>query len=425
MSFQHHAPTIRWLARPTVVAGWDHTCAVDHVGNARCWGDGGYGQLGQESRANLGDGPNEMGENLPPINLGTDRTVQKLACGRFHSCALLHGGSVKCWGSNSAGQLGQGSTSQLGDDAGEMGDELPEIDLGSGRTAVDIAAGGSQSCAILDDGTVKCWGNGVGNVPGEMGDALPPMDFGQKVVQMAVGDTAACALLEDMSLKCWGSGSKGQLGQGTSSSISASQAPSFPAVDVGGGVMKVAAGWYHVCAILDNGSMACWGDGSRGQLGSGSTSNIGDQPGEMGENLPVVDVGSGRSVLDISLNGYHSCALLDDFSTKCWGDTTDYSIIYGDAPSEMGDELPVVNLGTNRSARQIASGLWHRCAILDDCSLKCWGAAAYGRLGYEDQVDRYDDRPARMGDNLPTVDVPLTSGSCSDMSFAGTYAHFS
>ena len=189
--------------------------------------------------------------------------------------------------------------------------------------------------------------------------------------------------------------------------------------------MKVAAGWYHVCAILDNGSMACWGDGSRGQLGSGSTSNIGDQPDEMGENLPVVDVGSGRSVLDISLNGYHSCALLDDFSTKCWGDTTDYSIIYGDAPSEMGDELPVVNLGTNRSARQIASGLWHRCAILDDCSLKCWGAAAYGRLGYEDQVDRYDDRPARMGDNLPTVDVPLTSGSCSDMSFAGTYAHFS
>ena len=322
-------------------------------------------------------------------------------------------------GSNSAGQLGQGSTSRLGDDAGEMGDELPEIDLGSGRTAVDIAAGGSQSCAILDDGTAKCWGDGVGNVPGEMGNALPPMDFGQKVVQMAVGDTAACALLEDMSLKCWGSGSKGQLGQGTSSSISASQVASFPAVDVGRGVMKVAAGWYHVCAILDKGSMACWGDGSRGQLGSGSTSNIGDQPGEMGENLPVVDVGSGRLVLDISLNGYHSCALLDDFSTKCWGDTTDYSIIYGDAPSEMGDELPVVNLGTNRSARQIASGLWHRCAILDDCSLKCWGAAAYGRLGYEDQVDRYDDRPARMGDNLPTVDVPLTSGgSCSDMPFA-------
>ena len=341
-----------------VFAGWGHSCAVDDTGHARCWGDGDEGQLGQESRAHLGDGPNEMGENLPPINLGTDRTVQKLACGRVHTCALLHGGSVKCWGSNSAGQLGQGSTSQLGDDAGEMGDELPEIDLGSGRTAVDIAAGGSQSCAILDDGTVKCWGNGVGNVPGEMGDALPPMDFGQKVVQMAVGDTAACALLEDMSLKCWGSGSKGQLGQGTSSSISASQAPSFPAVDVGG-VMKVAAGWYHVCAILDNGSMACWGDGSRGQLGSGSTSNIGDQPDEMGENLPVVDVGSGRSVLDISLNGYHSCALLDDFSTKCWGDTTDYSIIYGDAPSEMGDELPVVNLGTNRSAgdKQLGVGL--------------------------------------------------------------------
>ena len=144
-----------------------------------------------------------------------------------------------------------------------MGDQLAAIDRGSGRPAVDVAAGGSQSCAILDDGTAKCWGDGVGNVPGEMGDALPPMDFGQKVVQMAVGDPAACALLDDMSLKCWGAGSKGQLGQGTSSSISASQVASFPAVDVGRGVRTVAAGWDHVCAILDNGSMACWGDGSR------------------------------------------------------------------------------------------------------------------------------------------------------------------
>ena len=129
-------------------------------------------------------------------------------------------------------------------------------------------------------------------------------------------------------------------------------------------------------------------------------------------------MGTGRSVLDLSLNGYHTCALLDDFSTKCWGDTTDYSIIYGDAPSEMGDHLPVVNLGTNRSARQITSGIWHRCAMLDDCSLKCWGQAAYGRLGYGDQVQRWDDNPSRMGDNLPTVDITLsTPGTCLDLSF--------
>lgn len=400
-----------------VIAGWDHTCAVDHMGHARCWGDGGYGQLGQGSRSNLGDGANEMGEHLPPIDLGTGQTVQKLACGKFHTCALLHGGSVKCWGSNSAGQLGQGSTAQLGDDANEMGDHLPIIDLGFGRTAVDIAAGGSQSCAILEDGSAKCWGDGIGNSPGEMGDALPSMDFGQRVLQIAVGDTFACALLEDQSLKCWGSGSKGQLGQGSLSSINTGQLPDIPAVDVGRPVVKVEAGWFHVCAILDNSSMSCWGDGSRGQLGSGSTANIGDQSGEMGENLPVVDVGHGRLVLDISLGGYHTCALLDGFDVKCWGDRWQSSHL-GDAPGEMGDQLPVLNLGTNRSARQIISGLWHRCAVLDDCSLKCWGAAAYGRLGYGNGWDKLDDSDS-MGDNLPTVDVALTSrASCSDMLLA-------
>ena len=144
-----------------LAAGWDHTCAVDHMGNARCWGDGGYGQLGQESTANIGDGPNEMGDDLQPIKLGTGRRVQKLACGKFHTCALLDDGFTKCWGRNSAGQLGQGNSQQIGGGASEMGDHLASIDLGSGRIAVDIAAGGTQSCAILDDGSAKCWGGGV------------------------------------------------------------------------------------------------------------------------------------------------------------------------------------------------------------------------------------------------------------------------
>ena len=402
-----------------LAAGWDHTCAVDHMGNARCWGDGGYGQLGQESTANIGDGPNEMGDDLQPIKLGTGRRVQKLACGKFHTCALLDDGFTKCWGRNSAGQLGQGNSQQIGGGPNEMGDDLASIDLGSGRIAVDIAAGGTQSCAILDNGSGKCWGGGVGNSASQMGDNLPEITLGQTILQIAVGDSAACAVLVDGSLKCWGSGSSGQLGQGSTSSISESQRMLIPPIDLGGRrARKVAAGMAHMCAILEDSSMVCWGDGSRGQLGHGRTDNIGDEPGEMGVNLPLVDVGTGRSVLDLSLNGYHTCALLDDFSTKCWGDTTDYSIIYGDAPNEMGDHLPVVNLGTNRSARQITSGIWHRCAMLDDCSVKCWGQAAYGRLGYGDQVQRWDDNPSRMGDNLPTVDITLsTPGTCLDLSF--------
>ena len=98
-----------------------------------------------------------MGDNLPAIDLGTGRTAVAIATAK-HSCALLDDSSLKCWGTNFRGQLGQGHTTYLGDDPGEMGDNLPAIDLGTGRTAVSIAAHNLQTCAVLDDGSANCWG---------------------------------------------------------------------------------------------------------------------------------------------------------------------------------------------------------------------------------------------------------------------------
>merc|ERR1719343_673041 len=125
-----------------------------------------------------------MGDSLSEIDLGTGRSAKALASGYHHTCAIMDNDEVKCWGGNRYGQLGYGDTSNRGDASGEMGDSLAAIDLGTGRSAKALACGSSHTCAILDNGEVKCWGmNGDdqlgygdtshrGDGSGEMGDSL-------------------------------------------------------------------------------------------------------------------------------------------------------------------------------------------------------------------------------------------------------------
>jgi uncharacterized repeat protein (TIGR01451 family) len=224
-------------------------CALLDNGAVKCWGFGGNGQLGTGSPATRGDGPNEMGANLPAVDLGPGRTATAVTAGTFHTCALLDDATVKCWGSGANGRLGDGDTDTRGDGPGEMGTNLPTVDLGPGRTATAVTAGEGHTCALLDDGAVKCWGNGVfgalgygddndrGDGPGEMGANLPAVDLG-------AGRTATA----------------------------------------------VTAGSAHTCALLDNGTVKCWGEGGSGELGIGTEDDRGDGPGEMGANLPPVDL---------------------------------------------------------------------------------------------------------------------------------------
>ena len=141
----------------------------------------------------IGDGPGEMGNNLVAIELGTGRTATAIAAGKYHNCAILDNSSIKCWGANATGQLGLGDSNKRGDTDSngdsEMGDNLPSVDLGTGRTARGITAGDNQTCAVLDDASLKCWGsntagelglgdtNNRGDVSGEMGDNLPAISL--------------------------------------------------------------------------------------------------------------------------------------------------------------------------------------------------------------------------------------------------------
>ena len=343
------------LAARSITAGQAHTCAIVPNGSVKCWGFNVYGQLGQDSTATLGDQAGEMAA-LPAVNLGAGRTATAISAGYTHTCALLDNGTVKCWGRNSNGQLGQDSTANLGDQPGEMA-ALPAVNLGAGRTATAVSAGYTHTCALLDNGTVKCWG----------------------------------------------ANDNGQLGQDSTANLGdqPGEMAALPAVNLGAGrtATAVSAGNGYTCALLDNGTVKCWGWNLFGALGQDSTATLGDQAGEMAA-LPAVNLGAGRTATAISADSFYTCALLDNGTVKCWGYNNkgqlgqDSTANLGDQAGEMA-ALPAVNLGAGRTATAISAGGSHTCAVLDNGTVKCWGNGASGRLG--------QDSTATLGDQAGEV----------------------
>ncbi len=405
-----------------------HICALATSGHVKCWGLNAYGNLGLGDVNKRGDEPNEMGTNLPEVDLGTGRTAVTLTGGGEHNCAILDNNTVKCWGYNSAGQLGLGFGASRGNAPGQMGDALPTVDLGTGRTAVQLEAGAEHTCAVLDNGAVKCWGAndfgqlGLGDVayrgdgPGEMGDALPAVDLGtgRTALEVWAGGFHTCALLDNLTVKCWGRNDRGQLGLGDTANRGddpGEMGNALPAVALGTGltVAEVALGELHSCARFTNRTVKCWGFGSFGALGLGGIDDHGAAPGEMGDALPTIDLGTGRTALAIAV-GHHTCALLDNHAIKCWG-YGDFGQLgqgssnwIGDNPGEMGDNLPAIDLGGGVTPDLLTTMLYDTCVLTTADQVKCWGGNLNGQLGQGDNIYR-GDQPGEMGNNLPFIEV--------------------
>jgi len=391
-----------------VAAGIFHSCAVVDNANLRCWGFSGDGQVGYGDRNAIGD--TETPGSVGPVNLGAGRTVKALAAGDYHSCALLDNGSVRCWGFAFEGQLGYGDRNNIGDT--EVPGSVGPVKLGAGRTATAITAAGRHTCAVLDNGSVRCWGIGdvgqlgYGNAntigDNETPDSVDPVNLGAGRTARAIsaGGRHTCALLDDNSVKCWGLASNGQLGYGDTNAV---QDPStVGAVDLGAGrtAKAISAGGAHTCAVLDNGSVRCWGLGDTGQLGYGNANTIGDNeaPGSAGP----VDLGSGRTAVAISAGAAGTCAVLDDGSVRCWGQGDSGQLGYGNKNNIGDNETPAsagpVNVGSGRTAVAIATYVGHTCARLDNGSVRCWGTGPNGELGYCNRDTIGDDEtPAAAG----------------------------
>lgn len=336
--------------------------------------------------ASVTGGASEGGEGgEPPAGPRPYRAIQ-IATGRLHSCALLEDHRMKCWGENGGGELGLGDMQSRGLDPSEMGDALPFVDLGTGRTAKAIAAGQYTTCALLDDDSVKCWGmpllrpapdGRIGDYPGEMGDNLAPVPLGDGHTAKAVAIAAfefGCIVREDDSLRCTGidvpaapgvtllgvTGSSqpahaerpncGVLGLYDDGAVRVARADSLTGPilysnEVAGGVLTMAGSRQLDCFGLEGGKLVC----------SGSSASL----------MPTLL--DGVRAMSISEAG-DLCAALADGTLRCWGASIG-NYPWG-GPFNADHEVLVPIAG---NVVQLSSGAReHHCALLDSGGVICW-----------------------------------------------------
>lgn len=406
-----------------IAAGPQHTCARLLDGRVKCWGENG-GWLGTGDYVSRGGKLGEMGAALPAVDLGLGVVADAVATKDLSVCALLHSGAVKCWGNNSLGELGQGDIEPRGGTPETMGEHLAAIDLGNRGRVVEVVLGGNHVCALLEEGDVYCWGGnsygelGAGDVSnrgdeqGELGQALEPVPLGtdRHALQITAGLHHNCALLDDHSVKCWGQNNLGQLGAGDV--VQRGDEPdatgdALPRVNLGNGLLAraVFAGQDFTCAILEDRRVKCWGDNQNGQLGNGDYETRGDVAERMGDALPFADLGTEFAAKSLALGSYHACALSTNGAVKCWGANGDGQLGTGSAENHgvpvesMGSGLLPVDFGASRRAAAIASGSEHVCASIEDGSVFCWGRNSSGQLGLGDLQSR-GLSPSQLGEGF-------------------------
>jgi len=233
--------------------GYYHTCAVV-LGGVRCWGSNGYGQLG--------DGTTST-RSSPVQVAGLTTGVVQVVSGVYHSCALLETGAVQCWGRNNNGNLGDGST---------LNRSTPVVPIGLTSGVQRLSSGIYHTCALLNTGAIRCWGH---NTFGSIGDGTTTQRSTPTAVanittavEMSAGYYHTCVRLASGPVRCWGYNVAGQIGDGTTSTRSRETQVS----GLTGGVSSITAYYYNTCALLSSGALWCWGSNTYGQIGDGTTS---------------------------------------------------------------------------------------------------------------------------------------------------------
>lgn len=390
--------------------GEAHACAVSDRGAALCWGWNAEGQLGDGTTTN----------RYSPVTVtGLGSGVLQVSAGREHSCALLDTGAVVCWGRNFLGQLGDGSqTNRL----------TPVAVSGLSSGVVEVAVNGQHSCARMGDGTLRCWGaNGYGQLGnGNLDNQYQPVAVTglSAVVSVELGALHSCALRQNGQIYCWGVYNRSCNNFGC-----AFDANVFPALvsGLGGAAQALTVGFYHNCALV-NAAVKCWGDNYSGQLGNpdqpepnpftvfefqGLESDVeqisaghhhscalkGDgsawcwgrnSHGVLGDGssdyrYPPVAVQHSPAFEQVLAGGDVSCALSDTGGVYCWG-ANDVGQLGDGSRQDRTSPVTVSALGPD--VLQLEAGADHSCALTQAGAVRCWGSNRFGQLG----IGRRDNR---------------------------------
>lgn len=391
----------------SIVGASESTCALTIDDEVLCWGSSAMGQLGDGQPTDLSDvGWAEEPLGATPVKVEGLKDVASLSAGYETYCALSTDHQVACWGSGhvdlgfpssipiamtdwdgatavAAGEnhicaiVADGRVSCLGsNDFGELG-----VDVFAGgpqavfvqqiEDAVLLFAQSRNTCVVTRDGRVSCWGD---DAYGQLGHGLhgetdvpQPITSDEEFIAVSAG-SASCALTREGRVHCWGSNSSGQLGVDPA----ALKVTGSPKEIVGlEEVLAVSSGGSHVCALLADETVSCWGDNSLGRLGNPNVTDA--------WSWVPVKVDGLSNVVQVTATSGATCARLADGSVKCWG-PNDYGLL-GRDPLDLEFSAAPLSVPALANVIDLTMGNYHACAQRDDLSVICWGGGAHAGVG--------------------------------------------
>ena len=406
-----------------IAAGEYHTVAILLDGTLRTWGNGEYGKLGDGSSV-ARNTPVQVSD--PPDPTGYLTNVVAISAGEGHTAAVIAGGTVRTWGWNAFGQLGDGTTT----DSLLPTQVIDPTDPSGFLTGVSDVLARRDHCITLQvDGTVRAWGHkgygvlgegspGIVDVATQVKDPSDPTGNLTRVAAAAGGFNHSTVLLTDGTVRSWGENPYGQLGDG-STNISWTPVQVIDPSDPTGtltGVQGIAAGWYHSAALMTDGTVRSWGRGWFGAMGDGAST---DRLTPVQVQDPADPSGFLTGVIAIDAGGYRTVALKPDGTLWTWG---------RNLSGELGDgtktnRLTVIQVtdptdpsGFLTGVAAVSAGDFYTVALLDDGTLKAWGQNFYGQLGDGSVVESLVP--------IPVVDPPDPSGLLQNVAaVAGGYDH--
>ena len=342
-----------------IATGDDHTCGIKSDKSLWCWGDNTDGQLG--------DGTSGT-DRLSPVEVSGSATWKSIYDGSpqygEHSCAVRTDDTGWCWGDNQYGELGDGTTDN----------SLIPVEISGNATWKIVSAGTLHSCGLKTDDTAWCWGYNTGSLgDGTTNNSLTPIEVSGSATWkiIAAGNRSSCGIKSDGSAWCWGENSNGggaqygRLGNGSTSNRTSprevSGSATWKTIDVG---------TVHTCGIKTNDTAWCWGANSNGQLGDGTSGT---------DRLSPVEVSGSATWKAISAGGTHSCGLKTDGTAWCWGRNNGGQV--GDNTSGT-DRLSPVEVSGSATWKSISAGRSHSCGVKTDNTAWCWGFNWSGKVGY-------------------------------------------